>query len=56
MNPAAREQFETLREELRRRFHQLCRDWTQDSFESLVTCMARIQLRYDPVSGLPERY
>jgi hypothetical protein len=55
MNPAARDQFEALRAELRRRFGQLCSDWTRDSFEQLVTCMARIQLRYEPVSGLPER-
>jgi hypothetical protein len=54
-NPAAREQFDALRIELQRRFGQLCRDWTRESFEHLVTCMARVQLRYEPVSGLPER-
>lgn len=55
MNPVAREQFEPLRMMLRDRFQHLCRDWPTDAFVALVTQMARLQLRYEPYSGLPER-
>jgi hypothetical protein len=56
LNPAARESFEPLRLDLRRRFARLCDGWSPVDFETLITRMARIQLRYDAVSGLPERF
>ena len=55
MNPAAREQFEPLRMMLRDRLQYVCRDWPAEAFMALVTQMARLQLRYQPYSGLPER-
>ena len=52
-NQARRECFEDLRGELKARIGHLCCDMAEPDFDALTVQMARIQLRYEPCSGVP---